>query len=96
MARGTYSAAGFMSTSPLPLCRGRREDFRQVRVTPATCRAVPVAVIPAAVGRASAGTCSLLLAVAVSAQLLSVTPVSAAALDDGQAIFEKSCAAYVV
>lgn len=94
MAFGTRFVPAFASAAPLSLGGVHRAECSQKGVATATRRAVPVATMPAAIGKASAGTCSLLLAIAVG--VLSAIPASAAALDDGQAIFEKSCAAYVV
>lgn len=94
MAFGTHSVLAFASTASVPLGGVRRAGCARKGGATATCRAVPVAVMPAAIGKASPGTCSLLLAVAVG--VLSVAPASAAALEEGQAIFEKSCAAYVL
>nr|AMB37186.1 cytochrome c [Neoporphyra haitanensis] len=91
MAFGTRFVPAFASAAPLSLGGVRRAECSQKGVATATRRAVPVATMPAAIGKASAGTCSLLLAIAVG--VLSAIPASAAALDDGQAIFEKSCAA---
>lgn len=87
----THPVPGFVGIFPLPLRRVRRGDCRPRGAATTANPPVPVAVVTASIGRPSACAGSLLMAAALG--ILSVTPASAAMLDDGQAI--KNCAAYV-
>jgi len=89
-ASGGGSAAGFVVPGLPPPRAPRGARGGAVRC----CRAPPPSAAAAAASRASAVAGAVLLGAAVG--LLAVTPAGAAQLGDGQTIFEKSCAAYVV
>lgn len=93
MAYNTFSAPGFVRVVPLPVRRVSPGTRLGGGLLATSKRVVPAAVA-ASPCRASAVARTLLAAAALS--VLCVTPASAASLDNGQAVFEKSCAAYVV
>lgn len=90
MAYNTFSAPGFVRAVPLPVRRVSPGNRLGGGLLATSKRVVPAAVA-ASSDRASAVARTLLAAAALS--LLCVTPASAASLDNGQAVFEKSCAA---
>lgn len=90
MAYNTFSAPGFVRVVPLPVRRVSPGNRLGGGLLATSKRVVPAAVA-ASSDRASAVARTLLAAAALS--LLCVTPASAASLDNGQAVFEKSCAA---
>ncbi|KAK1862235.1 hypothetical protein I4F81_004809 [Pyropia yezoensis] len=91
MAYNTFSAPGFVRVVPLPVRRVSPGNRLGGGLLATSKRVVPAAVA-ASSDRASAVARTLLAAAALS--LLCVTPASAASLDNGQAVFENSCAAY--